>query len=217
MAEAGLPMHEEIDGEIYRRRAANACESGHASVKSFWSVSDVASVGRWQERWRYKHEGHANPSMLGTEQPNGVELNNPGFKEAPLNLIARKQGDFNAVLCARFSVVTRSWGQRILHLGDNLSLTLAASKVSRWIASEHNVADKASRSRNLGGLNGMTLLRCATANSTSEELAGQERGAHQTRAAEFEPQTLPLECVQQRRAHRLEPNTVVAQWRAAQR
>ena len=36
----------------------DACESGHAAVEGMWDVNDVESIGRWQERWRYKSERH---------------------------------------------------------------------------------------------------------------------------------------------------------------
>ena len=39
-----------------------ACRSGHASRRSRCRAEEVAAVGRWQERWRYRYEGCArNP------------------------------------------------------------------------------------------------------------------------------------------------------------
>ena len=36
--------------------AVDACESGHAMMSRDWCNDDVANVGRWGERWRFKQK-----------------------------------------------------------------------------------------------------------------------------------------------------------------
>eukprot|EP00971_Amphidinium_carterae_P330890 6464160-Amphidinium_carterae.1 len=212
---------------------SDACESGHASLKSVWSVSDVAHIGRWQERWRYKHTGHSNPralvsGMLGDAWPEELEQN-PSFREVPIPLVA--EANWEEVHCTRLydyeamhvkeargfvrSVVCAvqehdMWGKRLLHLGDNLSLTLAASKgrcrdwkllmqlrtltsvmvatntlvVSRWIASEQNVADAASRRFERHGVAALSETWSTTAEGASEMPKVEKRDTTQARSAD---------------------------------
>ena len=80
--------------------ATDACETGHASVLREVGLGRVASVGSWQERWRYKHVDSSDPDscpracaeyVLNVREKAPADDKNELFAEVPADVYT---GDF---------------------------------------------------------------------------------------------------------------------------